>query len=71
MPQRRRQREHQKSDRLNRHNKNSARASRLFCTFLCRHYMTTTGKCLISSFVEDVNKRRLIFFPLSELEYGS
>ena len=31
----------------------------------------TTGKCLISHFMEDVNKRRLNFLSLSELEYDS
>ena len=28
----------------------------LFCTFLCRHSTTTAWKCLISRFMEDVNK---------------
>ena len=50
---------------------NSARASRFSCTFLCRHCTTTTGKCLISRFMEDVNKRRVNFLSLSDLEYGS
>ena len=36
---------------------NFARASRSFCTFLCRHFTTTTWKCLISRFVENVNAR--------------
>ena len=35
----------------------------LFCT-------TTTWKCLISRFKEDVNKQRRKFISLSELEYG-
>ena len=34
----------------------------LFCPFLCRHCTTTTWKCLISRFMEDVNKRLRIFF---------
>ena len=42
----------------------------LFCTFLYRHYMTMTWKCLISRFTEDINKRRRKFLPLSELGYG-
>ena len=33
----------------------------LFCTFLCCHCTTTTWKCLIARFMEDVNKRRRIF----------
>ena len=53
-----------KSNRLNRQNNNSARASRFFCTFLCRHCTTTTGKFRISRFMEDVNKRQLNFFFL-------
>ena len=32
---------------------------------------TTTGKCLISRFMEDVNKCPLIFLSVSELEYDS
>ena len=36
-----------------------------------RHFTTTTGKCLISSFMEDVNKVRLNFLSLSEFKYGS
>ena len=42
----------------------------LFCTFLCCHCMTTTWKCLIASFMEDVNKRWWIFLSLSKLEWG-
>ena len=33
----------------------------LFWTFLCLHYRTTTWKCLISRFVEDVNTRKRLF----------
>ena len=33
----------------------------LFCTFLCRCCTTTTWKCLISRFMEEVNKRRRNF----------
>ena len=42
--------------------------------FLCislRPCAITTGKCLISHFMEDVNKRRLNFLSLSEVEYDS
>ena len=42
----------------------------LFCTFLCCHCMTTTWKCLIASFMEDVNKRWQIFLSVSKLEWG-
>ena len=41
----------------------------LFCTFLCRRCTTTTWKCLISRFVEDLNSRRL-FFCFPELWYS-
>ena len=43
----------------------------LSCTFLCRHCTTMTGKCLILRFMEDVNKRRVNFLSLSDLEYRS
>ena len=39
----------------------------LFCTFLCRHCTTTTWKCLISPFVEDVNTRQRLSSSFSEL----
>ena len=38
-------------------NSKFARASRFFCTFLCCRCTTRTWKCLISRFVEEVNKR--------------
>ena len=40
-----------------------------FCTFLCRHCMTTTWKCLILRFTENVNKPRWSF--LSLFKFGS
>ena len=43
----------------------------LFCTFLSRFCTTTTWKCLISRFMENVNKQRRNFISLSELEYSS
>ena len=42
----------------------------LFCTFLSCFCTTTTWKCLISRFMEDVNKQRRNFISLSELGYG-
>ena len=56
-------RERQKRNRLNRNKNNFARASRFFvhCT------LTTTWKCLISCFVEDVNIRQRLSFPFPEL----
>ena len=68
--QRWRQREWQKSNRLGWQNNNSARASRLFGTFLCRHCTTTTWICLISRFLEDVNTRRRLSFPFRECRYS-
>ena len=35
-----------------------------FLLFLCRHCTTTTWECLISRFMEDVNKRQRIFLSL-------
>ena len=39
-----------------------------FCTFLYRPCTTTTWKCLIASFMEDVNKRRRISFSRTKVE---
>ena len=41
-----------------------------FLYILARFCTTTTWKCLISRFMEDVNKQRRNFISLSELEYG-
>ena len=40
----------------------------LFCTFLHPPCTTTTLKCLIASFMEDVNERRRISVSLSKVE---
>ena len=42
----------------------------LFCTFLCRRCTTTTWKCLISRFNEDVNRRQQFSFSFPELWYS-
>ena len=42
----------------------------LFCTFLCRHCTTTTWKCLIERFVEDVYTRQRLSSSFSELRYS-
>ena len=60
----------QKRHRFITQNNKFARASRFFSTSLYRPCTTTTWKCLIASFMEDVNKRRQISFPLSKLECG-
>ena len=44
--------------------------SHVLCTFLSRFCTTTTWKCLISCFMEDVNKQRRNYIYLSELGYG-
>ena len=38
----------------------------LFCTFLCRFCTARAWKCLISLFMESVNKKQQNFIPLSE-----
>ena len=45
-------------------------ASLFLCTFLCRHCMTMTSNCLISRFVEDVNRRQWLSFCFAELRYS-
>ena len=42
----------------------------LFCTFLCRPCTTTTWKCLISRFNEDVKRRHQFSFSFPELWYS-
>ena len=39
-------------------------------TFLCRRSTTTTWKCLISRFVENVNTRQQLYFSFPELRYS-
>ena len=42
----------------------------LFCTFLCRHCKTTTWKCLISRFVEEMHDNDFLFpFPERQLAH--
>ena len=50
-----RQREQKKEIGLDWQNKNLARAPRFLVHFFCRRFTTTTWKCLISRFAEDVN----------------
>ena len=54
---------------INLQNDNFERASR-FLYISCRFCTTTTWKCLISRFMENVNKQRRNFISLSELVYG-
>ena len=42
----------------------------LFCIFLYRRCTTTTWKCLISCFVENVNTRQRLSSSFSELRYS-
>ena len=66
---RRRQRERQKSNRFRLAKQQLCTCITLFCTLLCRHYMTATWKCFISRFVEDVNTRQRLLFLFLELWY--
>ena len=50
---------------LDKQNNNFARASRFFCTFLCRRCTTTTWNFLISRFVEDGEQKTTTFFFFS------
>ena len=62
-----RQRERQKSCRLKLAKQQLCTCTTIFSTFLCRHCMTTTWKCLISRFMEDVNVLSWIWFLAIEL----
>ena len=53
-----------KKKSLYKKNNNFARASRIFVHFFARFCTTTTWKCLISRFMENVNKQRRNFIPL-------
>ena len=64
---RRRQRERQKSLRLAK--QQLCTHITHVCTFLCRHCTTTTRKCLISRFMEEVNKLLRNFLSHYELGY--
>ena len=67
---RRRQRELQKNNTSRLAKQQLCTCISIICTFLCRHCKTTTRKCLISRFMEDVNKLLWNFLSHSELGYG-
>ena len=64
---RRRQRERQKSNWFRLAKQQLCTCITLLCTFLSRHCTTTTWKCLISLFVEDVKTKQRLFSPFPEL----
>ena len=74
---RRRHRERQKSNRFRLAKQQLCTCITLFCTFRSRHCTTTTWKCLISRFVEEVNSRQQLSFSFpghcgqSPLEFNS
>ena len=68
--QRRRQRERPKNNRLRLAKQQLCTCITLFCTFLCRPCTNTTRKCLISRFMENVNKLLWNFLSHSERGYG-
>ena len=41
-----------------------------FCTFLCRHFTTTTANSITRRFMEDVNTPRTIFLSPCKLGFG-
>ena len=45
-------------------------AQHTFCTFLCRHFTTTTANSITRRFMEDVNTPRRIFFSPFKLGFG-
>ena len=63
----RRQRERQKSNRLRLAKQQLCTCITHFSTFFCRHCTTTTWKCLMSLFVEDVNTRKRFPFSFPKL----
>ena len=67
---RRRQRERQKRNKCRLAKQQLCTCITLFCTLPCRRCTTTTWKCLISCFVEDVNTRQRLSFSFAELWYS-
>ena len=73
----RRQQERHKSNRFRLAKKKQlCTCITLFCTFLCRQCTTTTWKCLISRFVEVMNRRQQLSFSFrilwhNPLEFNS
>ena len=63
-----RQRERQKHNRFYKENNNFALAPRFFVHFFARFCTTTTWTCLISRFMEYVNKQRRNFFIFLHLD---
>ena len=63
-------RKSKKNNKFYKQNKNFARTSRFFVHFFARFCTTATRKCLISRFMEDVNKQRRNFISPSGLGYG-
>ena len=59
-----------KNNRFQKQNNNFARASHFFSYIFSRFCTTTTWKCLISRFMENVNKQRRNLISLSELGCG-
>ena len=51
-------------------NNNFARASRFFCTFICRHWTTTRWNFLITRFMRDVKTREKFSVSFSNLRYS-
>ena len=62
--------EQQKSSRLRLAKQQLCTCIMLFRTFLSRHCMTATWKCLISHFVEDMNTRQQLSYSFPELWYS-
>ena len=63
------QRERKKNNRFNKQNNNFARASHFFVHFFPVFVLFRSRFCLISRFMEDVNKQRQNFIFLSQLAY--
>ena len=66
-----RQRERQTNNSFYKQKNNFARAPRFFVHFFARFCTTTTWKCLISRFMEDINEQRRNLISLSVLGYGA
>jgi len=66
---RRRQRERQKRNRFRLANQQLCTYIKLFCIFLSRHCTTTTWKCLMSRFVENLTTKQGLSLSFPDLRY--
>ena len=56
--------------RMSKNNRFNSHAFTLFCTFLCRFYVTMKWKCLLLRLMKNIKEQQRNFISLSETGYG-